>query len=311
MDKASIIIPTYHRPRELADCVRSIIDQTMRPHEIIVVDDGNLDGLPFAEECRAAGIRYHYTRKARPGLTESRNMGIRMATGDIIFFFDDDVVLEPEYIAEVMKAYQADQQGTVGGIGGFFTNRRRFGFKERLRWFMEFIFMANGLREGVVLPSGFSVSYGETPFPDKVIAEVDFLGGDSMSFRAKVFKDFSFDTETYKNYGMGEDKDFSYRVSRKYRLLLNPAARYQHLESPVMRAGKDAQGRMFIRFAYVFFKAHIHKGMASSILFYYALGGYLLARVIALILAPNRNKLNRLQGAFSGLGDILSQRVAG
>ncbi|MBF0144456.1 MAG: glycosyltransferase family 2 protein, partial [Magnetococcales bacterium] len=76
MLRASIIIPTYHRPKELGDCLQSILRQTLLPFEVIVVDDGDLGGFPMREALEAAGIRCLYHKKEKPGLTASRNVGI-------------------------------------------------------------------------------------------------------------------------------------------------------------------------------------------------------------------------------------------
>ncbi len=84
--KSTVIIPTYHRPKELSDCLRSILAQTVRPDEVLVIDDGKLESWPLDREFQEAGIAYQGFRKEVPGLTASRNLGTREATGDIVFF---------------------------------------------------------------------------------------------------------------------------------------------------------------------------------------------------------------------------------
>ena len=54
MLKTSVIIPTYNRESDLKNCIRSIIGQTVKPSELIIVDDGNLPAPPFKEECEEA-----------------------------------------------------------------------------------------------------------------------------------------------------------------------------------------------------------------------------------------------------------------
>jgi len=99
--RTSVIIPTYNRPDDLEKCVESIIIQTVRPDELIIVDDGDLQKQPLQQSCEEAGIGYIYFRKDKPGLTASRNAGIKLAGGDIVFFFDDDVVLFPDYVEQI------------------------------------------------------------------------------------------------------------------------------------------------------------------------------------------------------------------
>ena len=60
MLKSTAIIPTYNRPAELRNCINSLLEQTVKPDELIVIDDGNLFELPLEKECKNAGIRYVY-----------------------------------------------------------------------------------------------------------------------------------------------------------------------------------------------------------------------------------------------------------
>ena len=226
-----------------------------------------------------------------------------MASGDIIFFLDDDVVLFPVYIEELLTVYKDDKEGTIGGVGGAIANHRPLKLRDHLRRVFEIFFLISGFSEGKVLPSGFCVEFGDTGFPIKKIKEVDFIPGCTMSFRKEIFQEFSFNTESYLNYGLGEDKDFSYQVSKKYRLIVNPMVKLLHLESPKMRPDKLNEGRMFIAFTYNFFKDHVQKGWWSWIFFYYALSGYILARILALFFFPNKGKIERLK-ASSLLSEI-------
>ena len=294
--KPSIIIPTYNRPSELRNCIKSILNQTIKPFEIIIVDDGNLSELPFEKECKDAGIQYRYLKKHKPGLTESRNEGIKLATGDIIFFLDDDVVLFPDYVEEILNIYQSDKRGLIGGVGGLIANSQPKKLSHRLRRIVDIFFLVSGFNEGKILPSGFATNFGVKRIPSKKKMEVDFLSGGVMSFKKEIFKEFSFDNERYINYGLGEDQDFSYRVSRKYKLIVNPKAMLLHLESPQMRPDKKAIGRMFVLNRYLFFRAHVKKHWWNWLFFYYALFGYLIERTIIFVFSPKREHFERLQG---------------
>ena len=309
MFKASVIIPTYNRPLELKNCIKSILEQTVKPYELIVVDDGNLSELPVKKECQEKGIHYIYLKKDKPGLTESRNKGIGLASGDIIFFFDDDVVLFPDYISEILSIYQNDKDGIVGGVGGEVVNRKPLKIRTCLRRLFDIFFLVTGFNEGKVLPSGFCVNYGDTEFPIKRIKKVDFLSGGVCSFRKEVFKEFLFNTEKYLGYGLGEDIEFSYRVSKKYTLIFNPKARLLHLDSPKMSIDDMREGRMYMMNRYIFFSEYVKKGWWSWLFFYYALFGYVSIRIISLIILPRREKAGELKGYFLAFGDILKGNI--
>ena len=122
MISTSIIIPTYNRPESLKDCILSILEQTVMPNEIIIVDDGNLSGIPFKNELSEAGVNCRYFKKNVPGLTESRNTGVKLSTGEIVFFLDDDVVLFRNYLEEILGIYYQDDGENNAGVGGLIAN---------------------------------------------------------------------------------------------------------------------------------------------------------------------------------------------
>jgi len=308
--KTTVIIPTYNRPLELENCLRSLLEQSVGPDEIIVVDDGALAELPLRRECEAAGIRCRYHRKKTPGLTASRNIGIAMATGEIIFFLDDDVVLLPNYLAEIFRVFEDYKDGDLGGVGGVIANRKPMTFFRRIRVTYDIIFMITGIREGRVLPSGFCADYGKSLFALKRLAEVDFLPGGVSAFKREVFDDFSF-SEEYQGYGLGEDKDFSFRVAGKYKLIINPAAGLYHYESVRMRPDKFMNGREAVLSRFYFFRRYCNKGWLSTLFFSYALVGYIIARAIIMCLSFDRSEAARVRGIFSAVRDIIGGRITG
>lgn len=304
--RASIVIPTYNRPDDLRNCIESILKQTVRPYEIIVVDDGNLQEPPLRKECEAASIKYIYLKKNIPGLTASRNAGIKEASGDIVFFFDDDVILFPDYVKEILNIYKEDIKEKIGGVGGATDNITRLTPKDKIRKRFEFLFLVTGGREGKVLPSGFCTDFGTTANPLTEASRVDFLCGCSMSFRRKVFDEFLFDTTRYLKYGMGEDKDFTYRVSKKYHVVYTPEARLLHMESAVMSPDNFKKARMYTNFVFIFFKSHVMQSRIQWLFFYYALAGFTLSKTLVALFSPKKKNFAYLKGILAGINDIIS-----
>lgn len=93
----SVIIPAYNASRFLGECLRSVLNQTHPPTEVIVVDDGSTDNT--AEVVHAFGSQIRYTRKENGGPSSARNVGLRIATGYYIAFQDADDVWLPEKLA--------------------------------------------------------------------------------------------------------------------------------------------------------------------------------------------------------------------
>lgn len=84
--KISVIIPAYNHARWLPKCIESVLNQTLKPHEIIVVDDGSTDNT--AEIIAKYPVRY--IRQENAGCPAARNRALREATGDWIAIVDAD-----------------------------------------------------------------------------------------------------------------------------------------------------------------------------------------------------------------------------
>ncbi|NJB67650.1 glycosyltransferase involved in cell wall biosynthesis [Desulfobaculum xiamenense] len=306
MKSASIVIPTYNRPAELEACLRSILGQSVAPLEVIVVDDGNLAQVPLAPDFETRGIRLVLHRKDRPGLTESRNVGATLARGDVILYLDDDTVLFADYVEQLLAVYE---HRDVGGVGGIIDNPKPMRLPHHIRYLYDLVFLNRGLREGRVLPSGFCTDFGTTWFPVRETREADFVDGGVSSFRREIFADMRF-TERYREFGLGEDKDFSIRVARRYGLAVTPNARLLHHESPKMRPDKRLWGRKFVLGRYLFFRDHVRTKWWSWLAFAWALAGYLLARTIIAALSLRRDEFRRVAGILGAARDIALGRIS-
>ncbi|MCK5602360.1 glycosyltransferase family 2 protein, partial [Candidatus Pacearchaeota archaeon] len=175
--KISAIIPTYNRPQDLTNCIQSILDQSVRPDEIIVIDDGNLNEVPLKSKCKQNGIDFKYAKKKVPGVTQSRNMGVRLSIGDIIFLLEDDIVLFNDFFEQIIQTYKKHSNELIGGVGGVIHNIDFSKTEKRILRFLYQIFLLTGPHEGKILRSGFSTDYGQTKSPLKGVHKVDFLPG--------------------------------------------------------------------------------------------------------------------------------------
>ncbi len=103
--KISVIIPTYNRAEMVCRCVQSVIDAGGDGVEVIVVDDCSPDdtGKMITAEF-GGGVRY--TRNEKNSFQAvSRNNGAKLATGDYLFFLDDDNVVDKNIFSEIAKAF--------------------------------------------------------------------------------------------------------------------------------------------------------------------------------------------------------------
>ena len=102
MDLISVIVPVYKVEPYLDKCVRSIVEQTYQNLEIILVDDGSPDNCPaMCDAWAEKDSRIKVIHKENGGLSDARNAGLAIATGDYIAFVDSDDWIEPNFIQEL------------------------------------------------------------------------------------------------------------------------------------------------------------------------------------------------------------------
>lgn len=107
--KISIIIPIYNVEKYLERCVNSVINQTFKNIEIILVDDGSTDGSgELCEKIKERDERIIVYHKKNGGLGSARNYGLDFATGEYILFLDSDDYIEINTVEEMIKYKEYD-----------------------------------------------------------------------------------------------------------------------------------------------------------------------------------------------------------
>lgn len=102
-----MIVPVYKVEAYLDRCVQSIVNQTYKTLEIVLVDDGSPDNCPnMCDVWAEKDSRIKVVHKKNGGLSDARNAGMAAATGDYIAFVDSDDWLRPEYIEFLYRAVQ-------------------------------------------------------------------------------------------------------------------------------------------------------------------------------------------------------------
>jgi glycosyltransferase involved in cell wall biosynthesis len=102
----SCVVPCFNGERYLAEAIDSILAQTHRPLEIIVVDDGSTDRSAEVVRRYGAGVRYHHQENRGPGA--ACNQGVALATGAFVAFLEQDDLWLPDKTRRQLAAFEAD-----------------------------------------------------------------------------------------------------------------------------------------------------------------------------------------------------------
>ncbi|MBR5861329.1 MAG: glycosyltransferase [Bacteroidaceae bacterium] len=111
----SIIVPVYNRPDEVKELLDSLLAQTVKPFELVLVEDGSKERCDHLIGHYRSFFTIHYYYKENSGRSETRNYGMERANGDYLLFFDSDVILPPFYFEKLEAAMQATPCDCFGG----------------------------------------------------------------------------------------------------------------------------------------------------------------------------------------------------
>jgi GT2 family glycosyltransferase len=234
----SVVIPTLRRLDVLRDTLESLLACDPPPDELILVDaDPNAGARVVADEierlAEAPDVRYI---RAAPSLTAQRNRGIEAASGDVIVFLDDDVVIPTTTLAKLADAYK--DAGVVGVTGRIIEpeDERIGGPRSAFRrW------LPGGGAEGQFTRYGYP-RYLQTLDQPR---DVEYMLGCFMSARREAAAEVGFD-ERMGAYALGEDEDFSYRLSRLGRIRYLPDLVVHHHKLGFTFRDARAFGRLVV-----------------------------------------------------------------
>ena len=196
----SAIIPTYNRAELLVRALESVIAQTYRPIEVVLVDDGSTDHTPqVAEEYRRKlpehGIDFIFHRQKNGRAARARNAAMSMAHGSIFALLDSDDLWRPGFVAAMVRLLNRYSTAGLAFCGGLVIDDDDHAYKVR----------DDGLNgdssEGLL----------RKPF-EQILRHMPMITA-GIAFRRSVVEDVgSFDPE----FIVGEDWDLWYRISKKF-----------------------------------------------------------------------------------------------
>lgn len=295
--KISVIICTRNRFDDFTKTMLSIASQSRLPDELVVVDSSDEEKLeiylssinpPFP-------VRYFHTL---PGLTRQRNHGIRQSSGDLLFFFDDDVDLDANYLVEVENVFTMDAKQEIGAVGGRIIGNEPLTFRlkfERVVFdLIRSVFGVVGTGNGKFYLSGMP----SHPHANRSSGFIECLSGCCMAFRRKVFEKVAFD-EALVHYGLMEDVDISKQMlDAGYKIYYQTSATLIHNESPMNRLKVQQWAEMsIVNYDYLFCKSWA-RDKWRWLFYYWTLIG---------LFVINFHNLKGLKGSFNGVKKIFGK----
>ena len=218
MPTVSVVIPTHNRPQLLARALASVVSQTFRDFEIVVVqNDGNRDSETVVRGFQGQGVPIRYMYEPKPDPTRARNIGIQASTGKYLAFLDDD----DEWLPKKLET-QVAALGLSPGIGLVACRAHR----------------VNG--QGDVID--------EKPEPGKACTFKSLVTDDCanliVSLSAVMIRRECFDRLGFfdVNYLVANDMEFYLRLAKQYRIMIiegAPLLRYMFHENNLSKRSEN------------------------------------------------------------------------
>lgn len=115
MPKASVILPTYNRAPFIGRAIQSVLNQTYKDFELIIVDDGSIDDTEKVVKSFSDGRIYYVKHEINKGAAAARNTALRLAKGEFIAFQDSDDECLPEKLEKQINKFNK-VQNSVGVV---------------------------------------------------------------------------------------------------------------------------------------------------------------------------------------------------
>jgi GT2 family glycosyltransferase len=291
-----VVICTCDRPREVVQACDAVVRSSLEL-PILVVDASTteLTRAACAQFSRERGSRPDviYRRADRPGLARQRNTAIALCREmgfTVIHFIDDDTEVLPGYFAAIEARFR--REAGLMGVGGVIENQPRVKLLA-----LKSLFLLRSRRHSAVLRSGRTM-LGQYPGASASDA-VEWLSGCSMSYRIEAFAELGFD-DRLERHSLGEDYDFSFRLSRRHRLAVEPGATCVHHVTPTARGSLRAGAAEAVETVHRRVVEARHLGMSPAA-FWWSTFGELTLNLCHWIVRGERDALERALGTFDGV----------
>jgi glycosyltransferase involved in cell wall biosynthesis len=167
MTRFSIVVPVFNRPAEVAELLESLVEQTFKDFEVIIVEDGSQQTCKHIIEKYNAQLTVKYYEKPNSGPGLTRNYGAERSAGETIIFFDSDCIIPSQYLDVVNKHLTDNYTDAYGG-----PDRAHVSFtplQKAINYSMTSFLTTGGIRGGKkkldkFFPRSFNMGYSRKVF---------------------------------------------------------------------------------------------------------------------------------------------------
>ena len=219
----SVIVPTAGRPEALAAVLRSLASDAVQPTEVVVVDAGQND---FVDSVPNAKWELRRIQAGTRGAAIQRNEGVAAATQDVVWFIDDDAILEPGCTESLWEALQSSAQ--IGGVSAMIANQSYHapGFVSRSVFCLLHGRDEKSFAGRVIGPAVNLLPEDNDALPE--VVAVEWLNTTCTMYRREALPTPAFDN-FFTDYSLMEDLALSLRVAKRGWKLANVrSARIYH-----------------------------------------------------------------------------------
>jgi glycosyltransferase involved in cell wall biosynthesis len=214
----SIILPVFNREEILGRFIDSVISQTYQNFELIIIDDGSMDNSSkVASEYAKKNSRIHsFKHRKNLGLPTARNTAIKLSKGDLMFFGEDDIILDPNCLETLVNTFaELKSKYKVGAIAPRLISDNKYNSKN--------------CEKSIAKVDSLTGNFQQNWSSNAKLIEVPFLHACSLISR-EVFNEIgSYNTTLYKGNYIREESDLYFRARKAgFKLFFQPKALAWH-----------------------------------------------------------------------------------
>jgi poly-beta-1,6-N-acetyl-D-glucosamine synthase len=218
--RVSVLIPCYNKAEHIGQVIRSVMEQTYPPDEIIVVDDASTDeSVEVVSQLPVILLRH----KSNKGPSAARNTALKTASGDIVLYIDADAYAESHLIDTLQQVYRRlPFQSSIAGVGGRGVESSIDNIYDRWR-----------------------ALHARQDFGSRPRRNVPYLFGLCASYKREALMHVG-GFDTFFPINAGEDSDVGFRLNKAgYRLYYTPNAIVYHQHADNEESLKRVQYNWF------------------------------------------------------------------